>query len=711
MTSSALLAFACSETGYRGSDDVLNPGDTGASTSADVMSVEDVAPLADAGSAADDVASTEDIASTPDDVASTEDIASTPDDVASTEDIASTPDDVAVADDTGGTPDDVAAVDDTGGLADVAEPPVDGGTSPLPGLELADLNEDGTLAILVIGSSKSIAEGAPGFAPDGIAEQLQAILDADPTNTLTAQVQAEDIYTSLMLTTGYGQNGANYDFVYYRHSLMQWYHWPEGIEDRKQQLLGEGDTDWDVVVLAADPHIVADMPGYFALGANTVASKVAEGGAQPLLLVGWHPAGVAEASADYVAGVAHATSYWASVDLPVVPSAVVWDALPGGLKDVAAANPTPGGAYLAAASIYSHLSGVSASTSDYSVSDSLATAALAGVQGAAGGVSVVGLPSKVSPFSPISTSARVLHYNHTGTSSENGILNGLKWVLAKANVKLINGGSPPIEFNYGRANTEFEANKRYKIDPAQFDHSMGFPMQDHSGYGNVTMLHGLDKRRYDLENGTDLGVARYMTANAELPYARAIPIRTLFARMREVNPEQSGYSDGWHMNKNLDKAVGAYMYTLLTGHCALDAEPADPTSGAWKQWMAHKLGYETAWTLMYLRGKAPCFKVLPENVNSVSIAGTESATLSVSFGIAPTAEVTVTLASDDPSVVDISPSTLTFTPENYAQPQVVTMTGLAAASAATEFTVTAEAASIDTAFDAIAVAWTYGITP
>ena len=335
-----------------------------------------------------------------------------------------------------------------------------------------------------------------------------------------------------------------------------------------------------MVVLAADPHIVANMPGYFALGANTVASKVAEGGAQPLLLVGWHPAGVAEASADYVAGVAHATSYWASVDLPVVPSAVVWDALPGGLKDVAAANPTPGGAYLAAASIYSHLSGVSASTSDYAYSDSLATAALAGVQGAAGGVSVVGLPSKVSPFSPISTSARVLHYNHTGTRLENGILGGLKWVLAKANVQLINGGSPPIEFNYGRANTEFEANKRYKIDPAQFDHSMGFPMQDHSGYGNVTMLHGLDKRRYDLENGTDLGVARFMTVNAELPYARAIPIRTLFARMREVNPEQSGYSDGWHMNKNLDKAVGAYMYTLLTGHCALDAEPADPTSGA-----------------------------------------------------------------------------------------------------------------------------------
>ena len=92
------------------------------------------------------------------------------------------------------------------------------------------------------------------------------------------------------------------------------------------------------------------------------------------------------------------------------------------------------------------------------------------------------------------------------------------------------------------------------------------------------MLYGLDKRRSDDENGTDLGVARKMSRDNELPHARAIPIRTLHARLRAALPDQSAYSDGWHMNHELDKASGAFMYTLLTGHCAPGDEPEDRTA-------------------------------------------------------------------------------------------------------------------------------------
>ena len=59
------------------------------------------------------------------------------------------------------------------------------------------------------------------------------------------------------------------------------------------------------------------------------------------------------------------------------------------------------------------------------------------------------------------------------------------------------------------------------------------------------------------------------------------------------------------MHGNLDKAIGAYMYTLLTGNCTVGDEPSDPESEEWRTWTAHKIGYETAWTLMHLEGAAP----------------------------------------------------------------------------------------------------------
>ena len=123
------------------------------------------------------------------------------------------------------------------------------------------------------------------------------------------------------------------------------------------------------------------------------------------------------------------------------------------------------------------------------------------------------------------------------------------------------------------------------------------------------MLYGLDRRVSETDVETDLGVALHMVRNSELPHARAVPLRTLFAQMMEEVPGFDTYSDSWHMSEELNTAIAAYMYTLLTGDCALEGEPepSDSTSSAWRTWMANKVGYTTAWTVMYLEGSTPCY--------------------------------------------------------------------------------------------------------
>ena len=211
----------------------------------------------------------------------------------------------------------------------------------------------------------------------------------------------------------------------------------------------------------------------------------------------------------------------------------------------------------------------------------------------------------VSPFYGCFVQDSVLTYNHTGSSSENGILGGLNWTFEQSAQILENGGGGESTFNYGRANSNFEANKRYQINPDLFQYSFGFPMQDHGNHGNESMMYGLDKRDGGVMNDTDLGVARFMIAQSELPYARAVPIRALFAQMKEDNPQQSAYRDSWHMHRDLDKAIGAYMHTVLTNTCSLGEEPADSSSNDWNTWNAHKIGCNTAWTFMNMEESFP----------------------------------------------------------------------------------------------------------
>lgn len=468
----------------------------------------------------------------------------------------------------------------------------------------SDLNGDGVLNILVLGTNSSINNRA-AFSPDQLAEELGSILSADATLDLSVNVVAEDIHRSQSVTFGLGGGGTEYTWAHYSHSLLQYYYWPEGQAARMDNLSGNGDTDWDYVVIGADPYMVATLPGFYALGVNKVADKVAEGEAQPLLLMMWPKDESSGATIEHFEEFTYRTADGARAQLPAIPAGLAWQALPAGKKDVASIHPSPNGAYLAAASVYAHIFNASASLSGYSYDDEIADIASTTVNEQADQVHYSGIRTFLSPFKSCDIGDEVLNYNQTGTSSERGIRGGLNWVFDQSPKTLENGGESPIDFNYGRANSNFEPEKRYKIDPERFDFSFGFPMQDHGNHGNTSMLFGIDRRQSGTMNDTDVGVARFMVEQEELPYARAVPIRALYAQMQEAIPGQSAYRDSWHMHRDLDKAIGAYMFTVLNGTCALGEEPAEQDSDEWRTWKSHKIGFETAWTLMYIEGTVP----------------------------------------------------------------------------------------------------------
>ncbi len=467
-----------------------------------------------------------------------------------------------------------------------------------------DVNGDGLLNIMVIGTTSSIS-GAEPFSPELIAEELQGILSADESINIEVKVVAEDVYMSTPITLGLGGNGAEYTYTHHSHSLAQYYYWPDGREEREANLMGEGSFDWDYVIIAADPYIVSTMPGYYALGANKVAEKVSEGGAQPLLLMVWPKSEGENSSIEDFADITHRIADGAKVSLSAVPAGLAWGELADSQTDSADVHPTPNGAYVAAAAAYSHILRRSAASSAYLYDVDLAVAAHEAVLGEAEREPYEGSREAVDPFSSCDVSGEVLTYHHTGSSSENGILAGLNWVFEQAPQTLQVGEGNSSTFNYGRANSNFEPDKRYTVDSDRFEVSFGFPMQDHGNYGDSSMLYGIDRRDSGVMNDTDLGTAMFMVEQGEIPDVRAIPVRTLFAQMREINPDQSAYRDSWHMHRDLDKAIGAYMYTLLTGECALGEEPEDPTSESWYAWNGHRIGCQTAWTVMTLKGDAP----------------------------------------------------------------------------------------------------------
>ena len=463
-----------------------------------------------------------------------------------------------------------------------------------------DINGDGTLNILVIGTSNSIENNFEEFSPNLISTELQSILSADTSISINVNVVAEDIYNMKPVSTGIA---GSFTAIrnYYCHSLTQYYFWPDGNAARMNNLKGTNGIDWDYVVIGADPYMISEMPGYYSLGVNKIAAKINEGGAIPLLLMEW----VKDSTLiNHFEEFTYRAADGSREPLQVIPGGLAWNALSSSLKDIATVHPTPNGAYLAAASIYSHLYNRSASSSQYTYNDTIADIAETTLINSINQTHYVGSPTFLSPFKNCGVTDQSLIYNHQGTSTENGILTGLQWVVTKNQKTLQYGASAPVHFNYGRSS--MGGTHLYNIDSVNFDYSFGYPLQDDASTGLVTMLYGLDKRRNTSDVETDLGTARQMINQSELPFARNVPLRTLIAQMLEEIPGVKIYpvGDSWHLSSDVNKAIGTYMYTILTEDCSCDTMPSDPTQ--WRTWMAHKIGQRTAWNVMSMNEVSPC---------------------------------------------------------------------------------------------------------
>lgn len=579
--------------------------------------------------------------------------------------------------------------------------------------------------ILVIGSTRSFSDsGESGvvqekpFNPSSIATHLEGILAQDPLLNESVDVVFEDIFKTKSLAVNY--DPTEYNFSSHCYSLAQHYMWPEGKAERLANLRGEAGTEWDTIVLCADPYILANFPGMYAEGVKLIQNEVARSTnpVQIVLLAQW-PENSSSFSADDFNEVVYRVGD--SAGLTVVPAGKAWESYSS--QDTSAAHPTPKGGYLAAASIYSKLYDRSAKTSGYnfpSGGDAIADHAHSVVRANTGVAQYTGAYTSINPFQMKYVTKRVVSFRETGSSTEDRIraaLNRLDDVqrITLSTSGYTGGSGTRWDFNYGRGNDWWEDSKDYEVDPGKYDRSYGFPMHHYPSSAPTTMAYGIDKHYFNgtgYEDGTDLGIAYNMirpgTRELSLPEdVRAIPIRLMWLKMREISPGLNPLGDNTHMAAYLNDATAAFMYTLLSGRCAMVEEPASEGSTEWLQWLGHKIGYETAWQMSHLATRAPGFRVLPSSTSATTVSPTSTETMTVQFANPPQEDVTVTVSVSSPTAAIVGPETLVFTPSNYNTPQEVTVAGVPGATVSEPFEVLFSTSSTDGVYDGISDAWAY----
>lgn len=500
--------------------------------------------------------------------------------------------------------------------------------------------------VLLVASTQPFEQvpGLPKYSEQDLFRLVSSRLMRELGERGRVNVVFDEVFRQKKTDVAVGGGGAAWPNEFSCHSLAQWYFWPEGRDARLANLTGQGETKFSYVVLVGDPYIIATMPGIYAEGVNLIASKVSEGDAKTILLIPWGYRVTNETRFmnEVILRVA------AGADLPVIPAAIA--------KRMAR--------------------------------------------------DTEGTFESQNPFTMKYVDKRKVTYHHTGTSSERGIEGGLRRAAAACNVDISKAqpaAGKPVDFNYGRANTTFEPNKRYKVEPQNYNRSYGFPMQDHSKTASETMLLGIDRRKDD---GTDLGIAWHMIKEDQVKHdVRCVPIRLLWAKMQEQDPDMKPLRDRWHMSNYLDSATGAYMYTLLSGRCPINDNQKDGNDNDKGHWLGQKIGYETAWRMNHLTARVPGFQVRPTS-NTIDLKPNQTAELNIKFLYPPTADVTVTITPDKPTAATATPTTVTFTPENYNTAQTVTVTSKEVKEN-TPFNVTVATESKDNVYDGLKDTWGY----
>lgn len=547
--------------------------------------------------------------------------------------------------------------------------------------------EDGQLRILVLGSSDAYhAEIA--FPPVPIASSLQQILAQDTNLTQSIHVQAQDLFQTNQALSS--------------HSLMSWFYWPDNHANTLA-LLHEA---WDYVVMIDDPHVASVFPEYHLEGVKQVGEAVRQGGGQPLLVMTWSSG--AATPLEQFGEMAYRVG--AGCGVPVVPAGYAWANVDAADADEGA-RPTPRGAYVTAAAIYSVLFGRSAKGSGHvpagtpeSVRDALADAAFGAVQAEATNTHYAGAFTGPTSLVAPANKKRYLECADFNSSTETGIWGGLVQVFAMARINAYRHTSgyqtlPAIGHAIDFCQTRF-----YQVaDTTYWRNHACFDYQDDNG--TLTMIRSVDEVMHAVpspEQESDASLARGMLAAGGF----FVPVRLMWSRIYTAHPEIPCEPDGHHLSAPYLQGIAAMMYTLLSGRCPVGDEPANPATTEWQNWYCRKTGYEIAWQLATLNSRAPGFVVLPSSASATNLTANAADSLTIRFRHAPTAEVTVAATVSHPDHLILNPARLVFTPQNHMVAQTVSIRGTPGATNGAvnvDFTT----ASPDPVFNGLSDTWPY----
>ncbi|HSR87361.1 MAG TPA: Calx-beta domain-containing protein, partial [Pontiella sp.] len=449
----------------------------------------------------------------------------------------------------------------------------------------ADINlhddEGFDVNILIIGSAHDSSEhswitaDSEAFSPTGIATELQSILAGAGLGT--ANVVVEERYTGTTDLSGVNILGLLFNDTVSAYNLTSWFHYPypAGVKaSRWQNLQGKSGTQWDYVILIGDPYTIEQMPGLYAQGVAEIGEEVAKGSAETVLLMPWPASGSSSSVAHYKDVVYRAGR---SGGYKVAPAALAWQA--AGSPSSTQSHPNANGAYICAASIYSRIWGQSASTSTYPYDDTLADSVHTVVTNNIGAPQYSGAFVSPSPFRMFNVKGRAADplLPPGGASTESNFRDKTVSAQERCGVRL--GGDP---FYFGRQSYDVTTNGQYDQEELSSEKVFVYP------YHCRNQDNDMHISRFFSQEITVAHKIRF-----ESPDFRILPRRLMWAQIHKERPALSPTPDAQHLNTIADEAVGAYMYTIFSGRCPVDPKPDIITD----KWLAHKIGYETAWRL------------------------------------------------------------------------------------------------------------------
>lgn len=556
--------------------------------------------------------------------------------------------------------------------------------------------------ILVIGSATDSSSLVPAttatlpFDPEKVADELSNILKGATGGEVN--VVFEDLYKK--------------EGEFRSANLLSWFYfpYPEDIEvnERWPNLRGELYKKWDYVVLIGDAHTIEYLPGFYALGVSEIGKEVAKSNAETktVLLMPW-PAEGSESNLQHYKEVVYRVGR--SGGGIVAPAGLVWE------KAAAGGYTKESGAYLAAATLFSRISLRSASVSSYRYDRELAGLAHKAVLENKGAVQYKGRFATPHPHSAQFNANRKVRYSFTGTSTERSHMERLRTVMDACRVEyddsLSNryetndplsekGGwskavENPIDFNLGKFGFG-NYGEQFNVNPDYWKRAYCFQYQGHlasTDESNGKIAH------HDLAAG--------VKAYQQEPYLGATIPRAAWALLQRRQPDLKMKGSGNHLSPIAILPNASFIYTCDSGRCPLTPRQASPSS----EWHALSVGYEAGWTMSRLQARAPGFRFLPSaadkhELNNYLTTGGEE--MAVQFIFKPQAPVTVHLMSSHPDLIEITPSTRVFTPDNYDVEQSYRVSIVdGSPSMEKEITVTARTVSEDEVYHELSDSWLY----